>query len=245
MTSEPRYSVVVPAFNEEHYLPRLLQSLQEAREAYRGASDAVEVIVADNASTDGTARVAGEYGCRVVPVEKRCIAAARNGGAAAARGQVLAFIDADSQVHRETFNAIDGFLATGRVIGGATGVRFERSSTGIRAMSLMLSCMAAAFGVPRTYAGVVFCPRVDFETVGGYDERLLFAEDADFLLKLRKLGRSRRQKLNQQRIAPALFSLRKFDKHGDWHYFTLPPRIGWEALFRRTDSARKYWYESR
>lgn len=240
-----RYSVVIPAYNEERYLPRLLTSLHAARTFYAGGPQAIEVIVADNASKDGTAAVARQHGCRVIPVEKRCIAAARNGGAAAASGEVLAFIDADSQLHPDVFNAIDGVLATGNVIGGATGIRFERNSPGIRAMSAMLSCMASLFGVPRTYAGLVFCRRADFELLGGYDDQLLFAEDADFLWKLLQLARSRRQTLNRRRIAPALFSLRKFDEHGDWHYFTFPLRIAWEALHRRTDAARRYWYDAR
>ncbi len=49
------FSLVIPARNEEAYLPRLLETVQEARSRYVRAGKAVEVIVADNASTDSTA----------------------------------------------------------------------------------------------------------------------------------------------------------------------------------------------
>ena len=95
----PRYSVVIPAYNEEKLLGRLLDSLDVARAAY-GNADAIEVIVADNVSTDRTAEIARARGCRVASVEKRVIAAVRNAGARAAVGEHLAFVDADTQVHR-------------------------------------------------------------------------------------------------------------------------------------------------
>ena len=77
----PRFSLVIPAFNEQMYLPRLLDSVERARATYSGGAENVEVIVADNGSTDETATIASSRGCRVAQVEKRAIAASRNGGA--------------------------------------------------------------------------------------------------------------------------------------------------------------------
>jgi len=133
----PRYSVVIPAYNEGKLLGRLLDSLDVARAAY-GNVDAVEVIVADNVSTDRTAEIARARGCRVVPVAKRVIAAVRNAGARVAAGDYLAFVDADTQVHPQTFVEIDKALASGRVIGGATGATLERRSLGIAMVYLTL-----------------------------------------------------------------------------------------------------------
>lgn len=76
----PKISLVIPAFNEEEHLPRLLDSVDRARQVYHRGADEVEVVVADNASTDRTAKIARARGCRVVHLEKRVIAAARNGG---------------------------------------------------------------------------------------------------------------------------------------------------------------------
>ena len=71
----PRFSLVVPAFNEANWLNGLLDTVDIARRQYRGGAYAIEVIVADNASTDATAAIAHERGCRVAHVEKRAIAA--------------------------------------------------------------------------------------------------------------------------------------------------------------------------
>src|ERR1700757_501797 len=123
-----RFSVVIPAYNEEKYLPRLLDSIDAARANYSRGRDQIEVIVADNDSTDRTAEVAVAHGARVVHVAKRRIAAARNGGARVARGEILCFIDADSSIHPRTFEAIDGAMNTGRYVWGVTGGRMERMS---------------------------------------------------------------------------------------------------------------------
>src|SRR5512132_724177 len=115
-----RFSLVVPAYNEAQCLPRLLDTVDAARRACRAGEAQVEVIVADNASTDATAAIAASRGCRVARVERRAIAAARNGGAALASGEVLCFVDADSQLHASTFDRVDSALQPG-VIAGATG----------------------------------------------------------------------------------------------------------------------------
>ena len=100
-----KFSIIIPAYNEEKYLPRLLESIETARSHYSGGRDAVEVIVADNCSTDRTAEVAAHHGARVVLVAKRRIAAARNGGALVATGEILCFIDADSAIHPQPLNS--------------------------------------------------------------------------------------------------------------------------------------------
>ena len=241
----PAVSLVIPAHNEAELLPRLLDSVEAARSRSRRGPAAVEVVVADNASTDATAAVADSRGCLVAKVLTRSIAAARNGGAAVASGAVIAFVDADSRIHPETFNAIDDSLADGTVIAGATGVRMERWSAGIAATYALLMPLVWLL---RMDTGVVFCRRRDFDAVGGYDESVLFGEDVRFLLALRRLGRADGRRLKRLRRARALASTRKFDAHGDWHYFTMLSRLlpAVLARSRRTDElARRYWYDAR
>jgi len=239
----PRFSLIIPAWNEEKYLPRLLATVDTARKTYSSQPDAIEIIVADNMSTDATADVARQAGCRVVSVEERRIAAARNGGASAATGEILAFIDADSQVHPSTFVEIDEVLATGRYIAGASGVRMERWSPGIVATWCLMMPMVFAMSMD---TGVVFCRREDFETIGGYSSERYFAEDVEFLLSLRKLGRTRRQRLVRLRRSKAIASTRKFDRHGDWHYFRLVAEVLGDMIRDPKAVSRyavKYWYE--
>ncbi len=239
----PRFSLIIPAWNEEKYLPRLLWTVEAARARYSANRDDIEVIVADNKSTDSTKMVARDHGCSVVRVEKRLIGAVRNGGASAARGEVLCFVDADSRIHPDTFLEIDDVLQSGRYIAGASGVRMERWSPGILATWCLMIPMVIAL---RMDTGVVFCRRDDFIEIGGYVEDRLFAEDVAFLLALRKVGRQRGQKLVRLGRSKTIASTRKFDCHGDWHYFTLIAKVGWDMLRNpgaMNDYAVKYWYE--
>ncbi len=241
-----RFSVIIPAYNESELLPRLLDSLAVARERYTGGADAIEIVVADNDSTDDTAAIARRAGCSVAHVEHRCIAAARNGGAAAAEGEVLCFVDADSIAHPETFNVIDqGFHD--RAIAGTTGVIPERWSLGLRVTYCLL---LPTLWLLQIDAGVVFCRRVDFEEVGGYDSDRLFGEDVVFLLALRALGKQRRprQRLVRLHGARTLTSVRKYDKHGQWHFITASLKQGLLLPFKpeAVDAfARRYWYDDR
>ncbi len=240
----PRFSLIIPAYNEEAYLPWLLDTVDEARARYVGGPETIEVVVADNASTDGTRQVAWRRGSRVVHVEKRVIAAVRNGGAWEARGRVFAFVDADTRIHPDTFNAIDRALATGPVVAGATGVKLDRMSLGIAIAYMVLVPMVWATGMD---TGVVFCRRKDFEAVGGYNEGRLFAEDVQFLMDLKRLGRTRRQKLTRVTSAKAIASTRKFDKYGDWHYIWMMLRsLYWLLLSPHSldKFARSYWYDN-
>jgi glycosyltransferase involved in cell wall biosynthesis len=244
-------SVVVPAFNEERCLPRLLDDIAQAKQRYRRGANAVEVVVADNGSTDATARIAEQHGGRVVSVIPRRIGAVRNGGARAAQGQILAFVDADTRLHPETFNAIDNYFADGTRVVGATGILPERRSLGIDLTWLMLGLTSAllGYGIARKRhqcapTGLVCCPKADWAAVGGYSETLLFAEDARFLVDLKKHGRKSGRSWGWLRDVPAIFSARKFDEHGDWHYILLPVRftlaLVWYPALRKW--AERYWY---
>jgi len=238
----PRFSVVIPAYNEARLLPRLLDSLARACTTY-ALPDLIEIIVTDNQSTDATAELARARGGAVVNVEKRVIGAVRNGGAAIARGDILCFVDADAQVHAATFQAIDAALASGRCVAGATGATMERWSAGI---VLTYATLWPMVWLTAMDTGVVFCRREDFEAVGGYDESRLVAEDVMFLVALKRLGRRRGQKLMRLRSVKVIASTRKFDEFGDWHYFGLMWQ-GARHLMRRGDQAftDRYWYKPR
>lgn len=238
----PRISLVIPAYNEARYLARLLDSVDVARERFAAKGGSVEIIVADNMSTDATARIASERGCVVVRVEKRAIAAVRNGGARVATGEIVAFVDADSRIHPDTFIAVDEAMRSDRVVGGSTGCTMERWSAGLAATYAFLWCFVWVTGMD---TGVVFARRADFERLGGYDESLKVAEDVKWLWSLKKHGRTKRQKLVRLRHAKVIGSTRKFDEHGDWHYlgfFAELPRF----VLRRgalTEFQDRYWYK--
>src|SRR4051794_21426577 len=88
-----RYSVIVPAYNAEATLGACLRALLDQTLA----PAAYEVIVVDDGSTDTTARVAARFPVSVLRQAHAGPAAARNQGARAARGEILAFTDADCE----------------------------------------------------------------------------------------------------------------------------------------------------
>jgi len=251
---EPHISLVIPAWNEEALLPRLLDTVDKARARYRRGASAVEVIVSDNSSTDRTGDIARERGCRVAKVARRCIASSRNGGAALANGEIVAFADADFRIHPETFNYIDDVMQSPRYIGGGTGFVMERSSPGITATWYLIMPPLLALGMD---GGVWLCRRADFDQIGGFDESVRAGEDVWFLAALKRLGRSRRPKQKlANRFTPrrlglerafAVVSCRKFDVHGDWHMFRETLRgLCLLLLFRRgavDDVIQRNWYD--
>ena len=240
-TSPVRLSLVIPAYNESKLLPRLLDTVDAARRAYARGPDAVEVIVADNGSSDDTAAIAARYGCRVVPVAIRNIGAVRNAGARASRGELLCFVDADSRLHPDVFNAVDDALSSGKYSVGATGVTLERWSLGILCTFMLLVPIVV---LTRIDTGLVFCRRADFDAVNGYDERRAAAEDVMFHVALMRHGRSKGQRAVRLTRVKAIASTRKFDEHGDWHYFQLFPHAA--RMLRdpahRSAATDRYWY---
>ena len=136
---------------------------------------------------------------------------------------------------------------TDQVIGGTTGVLPERWSVGLRVTYALLFPILWLFDMD---AGVVFCRRTDFEEIGGYNEERFFAEDVELLFDLRRLGRQRspRRRLARLSGARTLTSVRKYDKHGEWHFLTQVSKHAFLMLFRPAASeafARRYWYEDR
>ena len=112
------YSVIIPAYNEEKFLPKTLDALVLARKELSTFSG--ECIVVDNQSNDNTALVAKEYGCRVVTESVRQISKVRNTGAKNARGKYFIFLDADTIVPPPTlYQAIEALEGEEILCGGA------------------------------------------------------------------------------------------------------------------------------
>jgi len=98
----PRFSVVVPAHNEEDVLGRTLGSLQA--QDFPGS---VEVVVVDNGSVDGTADLARAAGVRVAQEPTLGVCAARQRGTDLARGQIVVATDADTVHPPDWLSRID------------------------------------------------------------------------------------------------------------------------------------------
>ena len=235
-----KLSVIVPAFNEEAYLPSTLDSIQSAAAYLRTRSDAsVDIIVVDNKSDDRTAAVASGVGVTVAHEGEQGIARARNTGARHADGDVLVFVDADVIVPPEMLYEIHATMSDPACVGGAVDVDYRPKRL---SMMLYLRAWRLLARLTRMAQGATqFCRRDVFEEVGGYDEGAWIGEDVDFYWSLRKFARARNgtvRFLRHTRVRP---SSRRFDKWPVWKtlVWTNPLFI---ALFRRRKGVWGGWY---
>src|SRR5713101_7560783 len=126
LESEPmKVSVIVPAYNEELLIRQTLGQLQRGMAAFLRAGWVSELIVCDNNSTDRTAELSRQAGATVVFEPINQIARARNSGAAAASGDWLVFVDADSKPSAALFAEVVEQIQTGRCLAGGCTVTLE------------------------------------------------------------------------------------------------------------------------
>lgn len=207
-----KLSIVIPAFNEEKYLPACLDSLRAALAACAERVPEHELIVSDNNSTDATAEVARRGGARVVFEPHNQISRARNAGAAAASGDWLLFVDADCVVHPDTLADMLDHIDSGGFVGGGCAVRLDRGPIWARAVA------ATAVGVFRVLklagGSFLFCRADAFRDVGGFPEELYAAEEVPISRALKRWGRERGLGFAFLTRRPLVTSARKLDRHG-------------------------------
>jgi glycosyltransferase involved in cell wall biosynthesis len=177
-------SFVIPAHNEERWIGPTLQSVFASA---RAAGEPFEVVVVDDASTDRTAAVAAEHGARVVRVGHRQIAATRNAGARAARGDILFFVDADTLADPAAVRAGLRVVRNGAAGGGCLP-RFDRPlPLGWR---LVYPFMTLGFRLARATGGCfLFCSAAAYRASGGFPEELFASEELVFIRRLKRVGR--------------------------------------------------------
>jgi glycosyltransferase involved in cell wall biosynthesis len=127
-------SVVIPAYNEEKYLPATLMAVIRAKkflEAER--SSKVEVVVVDNDSTDQTDQIARDHGALVIHEVSHNIAKVRNTGARASIGGVLVFVDADTVVPESLLWRIAQVMCDPASVGGAVDTDYRPARPVVRA----------------------------------------------------------------------------------------------------------------
>jgi len=240
--SSPTLSVIIPAWNEEKYIGRAIESLKHAAAVYqreRGAT--AEIIVVDNNSSDRTAVVATEHGAQVVFEPVNNIGKARNAGARAARGKFIAFCDADNQVTENILCCIHDHLSDPRIVGGGTWIQPEKRNLKI---TFFYTLWHIYVTFSRVGVGVMHCRKEDFDAIGGYDEEIYAAEDLQLAYDLRKIGTPRGQKFNLFKDCWIITSTRKLDQG---HFLELFAKMigfgfGLQKKIRNKDYC-EHWYE--
>ncbi|SEH55923.1 Glycosyl transferase family 2 [Ruminococcus flavefaciens] len=213
-----KFSVVIPAHNEEKYIGRCIRAVISASKYVK--PERVEIIVVANRCTDRTCAIAKHYGAKVIINDDKCIAAIRNTGVKAAKGKIVVTIDADSLMTKYSLVEIRERLESGKYIGGGTNPRFERMSLGIAVstMYVLLKLLPVMIKNGGFLSGAMFWfYKHDFEAVNGFDESLVSLEDMDFAVRLKKLGRQKGKKYGTLKRSYITTSSRKFDEFGDWY----------------------------
>jgi glycosyltransferase involved in cell wall biosynthesis len=177
-------SIIIPAYNEEALLDGTLDA---ARAAAATLGSPYEIIVVDDGSTDRTAKIAAEHGARVVGVNVRHIAAARNAGARVAAGDLLIFVDADTLVTPAVLQGAVRSIDAGAVGGGA-GAR--QDSNDPRWGPAVFGFAAWLMRTAGWAAGCFMFVRADvFHRAGGFDERYFASEEIHLSRAVKKHGR--------------------------------------------------------
>ncbi|HEU0050567.1 MAG TPA: glycosyltransferase [Patescibacteria group bacterium] len=178
-----KISIVIPAKNEEYYLPKLLTSIrQQKMEDY-------EIIVADAGSTDSTRKIAASFGARVV--DGGLPGAGRNRGAEVAQGDVIIFLDADVLLPHEFYlqECLDemderGLHITTCRLHTYDGTTLDQAMHG----AYNVYSVATEHVLPHAGGFCLFVKRLAHETIKGFDEDVVFAEDHDYVRRLKKAG---------------------------------------------------------
>lgn len=185
-------SVIVPCHNASGTLGVLLDAL--ARQCW---SKPWEVVVADNGSTDDSRAVVQKYQqflpeLRLLDAAgRRGAAHARNVGARAARGEMLAFCDADDVVAPGWLAAISEAIADHGFV--ASRLDFEKlnqssvQKSRINTQHRGLQHTRPGF-LPHASASGLGIKRTIHEAVGGFDEALAFLEDTDYCWRVQLAG---------------------------------------------------------
>ncbi|MEP7014540.1 MAG: glycosyltransferase [Verrucomicrobiota bacterium] len=175
-------SFVVPAYNESLELPATLAAIHDAA---RGRD--YEIAVVDDASTDETAEIARRAGAQIISINRRQIAAARNAGAAATRGEILIFVDADTRINRAHVDGAIAAMESGCAGGGARVI--TEGFVPLWGRIFVRVFCKTYFALNLGAGAFLFTDRYHFEKAGGFDEQYFAGEEVYFSLALRKLGR--------------------------------------------------------
>ncbi len=229
-------SFVIPAFNEALLIQRTIRAICDAARGMRS----FEIVVADDASEDGTVHVAEDCGARVVRTNNRNIAATRNAGAAAARGALLIFVDADTVVPTATLRQTLDVVERGVVAGGSACWFDEPLPFWVRVVGPPLLWLYRQCRL--TPGAYVFCTRAAFDAVGGFDASVYGGEEVLMARALDRYSKSVGQRFTIV-PEPIISSGRKLRTHTAFELFGALFRSAWYKGKNR--AVMDVWYGER
>jgi hypothetical protein len=177
-SSQRPISIIIPTLNEAANIEATLASVQ-------GASD-VEVIVVDGGSRDHTADLARACGATVLTTEAGR-AGQMNAGAAAAKGEVLLFLHADTRLPERFDEFVRQALSRPGTVAGAFKLRIDGSAWGLRMIERLANWRSHRWHMP--YGDqAIFLRAETFHDIGGFPDMPIM-EDFELMRRLRRRGR--------------------------------------------------------
>jgi glycosyltransferase involved in cell wall biosynthesis len=181
-------SVIIPNYNYAHYLGEAIESV--LAQTY----PSIEIIVVDDGSSDGSMSVLEPYDDKITLIrqQNQGVSAARNNGAAAGRGQYVAFLDADDvwlplkvekQVERFLSGNGPGLVHVGLVEIDARGAPMDERLDGLEG-NVVDELLLFERGVILGGGSGIIVTREIFDKVGGFDEDLSTSADWDFFVRV-------------------------------------------------------------
>ncbi|HSP42211.1 MAG TPA: glycosyltransferase [Luteolibacter sp.] len=239
-----RISIIVPAFNEERLLAASLTAIRTAAAVFSERGWAHELIVCDNNSTDRTAEIARAAGARVVFEPVNQIARARNTGAAAASGEWLVFIDADSRPDPALFGEVAERIESGRVLAGGVTIRMDNGKWTARIITALWNLVSRT---GKLVAGsFIFVEAAAFREIGGFSHDWYAGEELELCRRLKKPARKTKRQIVILHRHPIHTSGRKIDLYSPWETLCMLARAvftGGRSL--RSRETTHLWYDGR
>lgn len=196
-------SIIIPTFNEEKYLPKLLNCIKN--QTYKD----YEIIIADANSKDKTKAIAKKYGCKTV--KGGLPAVGRNNGAKIAKDGILLFLDADVQFDKNFLENAVKEMKTRNL--DAAGCYISPLSYNVIDKIFFSIFNAWTFATQTFYPNAsgsgIFCKKWLHEKVNGFDETIKLSEDMDYVKRC-----SRHGKFRILRSAKSYVAMRRFEKEG-------------------------------
>lgn len=182
----PFISIIIPAFNEERYLPECLEAVKKLDYP----QELFEILVIDNGSTDRTPDIAAEMGAVVLTDGRANVSGLRNLGAARAQGEILLFIDADCLVKSDMLNRASIYFGRQDIAAwGAPPIVPESSTWVQKAWYQVRRKEKEVEEVEWLESMNLFVFRDKFKKVDGFNEDLITCEDVDLCYRLKEHGR--------------------------------------------------------
>ena len=236
--------MIIPAFNEERLLGETLRHVRAAITVFPTRDWETELIVCDNNSTDRTPALARAAGATVVFEPINQIARARNAGAAAATGDWLIFVDADSHPSAELFADVAGQIMSGQCLAGGSTVTLDGNYPKARMLARLWNGVSRLFRWPA--GSFIFCETQAFRKINGFSNELFASEEINFIKRLKPLARAGRRRIVILHQHPLTTSARKVELYSVREHLWFLTRLilsGGRLLSDR--KACHTWYDGR